>query len=58
MALLGKNRINCENHTLPDAAPKDRVRKRPVKTGLLKRFFAWIARGTDQSAIGSTSCRT
>ncbi len=56
MAPLGKNRNHCENHTLPNAAPKELVRKRPVKTGLLKRFFAWIARGTNQSAIGSTAC--
>ncbi len=56
MAPIGKN--NCKKHTLFDAAPKDRSRKRPVKTGLLKRFFAWIARGANQSAIGSKSCPT
>ena len=58
MAPKGKNRNNCEYHKRLSASQKDLVRKRPVKTGLLKRFFAWIARGATQSAIGSTSCPT
>ena len=56
MAPMGKNRNKFENHALPNAAQKDPVRKQPVKTGLLNRFFAWIARGTNQSALGSTAC--
>ncbi len=58
MAPISKNKNYCENHALPNAAQKDRVRKQPVNTGLLKRYFAWIARGANQSAIGSTSCPT
>jgi len=56
MATKGKN--NCEYHSLLTASKKDLARKRPVKTGLLKKFFAWIAHGTNQSANGSRSCPT
>ncbi|MBC8459409.1 MAG: hypothetical protein H8D67_15570 [Deltaproteobacteria bacterium] len=28
------------------------------KSGLLKRFLDWIAKGTDESSIGGKSCPT
>jgi hypothetical protein len=34
MAPISKNKNYCENYALPNAAQKDRLRKRPVKTGL------------------------
>lgn len=45
-------------HTRLSTSKKDIVRTRTVKTGMLKTFFAWIARGTSQSAIGKQSCPT
>ena len=45
-------------HTRLSASKKDLIRRRTAKTGLLKTFFAWIARGTSQSAMGIPSCPT
>jgi hypothetical protein len=58
MVLENKNGKRGRYQTIPTASKKELTRKRPAKTGLLKKFFAWIARGANQSAIGSTSCPT
>ena len=58
MALKCKKENNGEYHTLLSICRKDPARKRPAKTGLLKKFFAWIARGANQASIGKTSCPT
>jgi len=28
----------------------------PLRTGLLKKFLAWIAKGADESHMGKSSC--
>lgn len=58
MAPKCKKENNREYHTLLSTYRKDPARKRPAKTGLLKKFFAWIARGANQVSTGNTSCPT
>lgn len=58
MALKSILRHDSMHHTRYGAPEKDIIGRRTVKTGLLKAFFAWIARGTSQSAMGRPSCPT
>ncbi len=58
MAPKGKKGNVGDDQALFTVSEKDLTPKRPPKTGLLKKFFAWIARGANQSAAGNGSCPT
>ncbi len=58
MAFENKNGKNGKHQTISTASKKELTQKRPAKTWMVKRFFAWIARGANQSTTGITSCPT
>ena len=51
------NGLNNEKNELYDLK-ENPSQKGADKIGLLKRFLGWIARGTDESPKGKTSCPT
>ena len=53
-----KNRNNTKNHSIVSVSKKTFSQEKSEKSRLLKRFLNWIARGTDESHIGKTSCPT
>jgi len=58
MAPKGQKSRNGDDQALLSASKENLTAKQPAKTGPLKKFFAWIARGANQSAAGSRSCPT
>jgi len=58
MAPKGKKDFIRDDPALLSVSKKNLTPKQPVKTGPLKKFFAWIARGANQSAASSRSCPT
>jgi hypothetical protein len=49
---------DAENHNFVSVPKGTSSQKGAEKIGLLKRFFDWIARGTDKSRMGRASCPT
>ena len=58
MTFENENGKNGKYQTISTASKKALTQKRPAKTWMVKRFFAWIARGANQSTTGTTSCPT
>jgi hypothetical protein len=58
MAPKGQESRNGDDQVLLSASKKNLTPKRPATTGPLQKFFAWIARGANQSPAGSRSCPT
>ena len=58
MAPETKNRNNTKNHNIVSVFKKTFSQEKLEKSGLLKRFLDWIAKGAGESKIGGTSCPT
>jgi len=53
-----KNRNNTKVHNVVLISKTIYSQKKSNKSGLLKRFLDWLARGVDESHKGRTSCPT
>ena len=58
MAPESKNGNDAENHNFVSVSKGASSQKGPERIGLLKKFFDWIAKGTDKSHMGRASCPT
>jgi len=53
-----KNRNNTKVHNVVLISKTIYSQKKPEKSGPLKRFLDWIARGTEKSGTGKPFCPT
>jgi hypothetical protein len=53
-----KNRNNTKVHNVVSVSKTIYSQKKHKKSGLLKRFLDWIARGAAESHMGKSSCPT
>jgi hypothetical protein len=53
-----KNRNNTKVHNVVFISKTIYSQKKPEKSGLLKRFLTWLARGVDESHKGKPFCPT
>ena len=52
------NRRETKTHSMVSVSKITFAEEKPGKSGLLKRFLDWIAKGADELHMGRTSCPT